>query len=82
MNLFLYGVIFSAALTAAFFFFDFWRKTKDQLFLLFALAFVLFGVERIVLAFMSTGSEYRVYLIRLAAFILILVAIIRKNRSQ
>ena len=82
MNMFLYGVIFAGAFTAAVFFFDFWRKTRDHLFLFFGLAFGLLGIERLVLAFMSSGSEYRVYLIRLAAFALILIAIVQKNRPR
>ncbi len=82
MNLFLYGIIFAAAVTAMCFFFDFWKRTRDPLFLYFALAFGLLGVERLVLAFLTSSSEYKVYLIRLAAFILFLVAILQKNRRN
>jgi len=82
MNLFLNGIIFATALIAMLFFFDFWRRTRDTLFLLFASAFALFSIERLVLAFMASGSEYKVYLIRLFAYILIIIAIVQKNRGK
>ncbi len=82
MILFLNGIIFATALIAMLFFFDFWRKTRDVLFLLFALAFALLGTERLVLAFMASGNEYKVYLIRLLAFLLIIIAIVQKNRER
>jgi hypothetical protein len=37
-------------------------------------------VERVVLTFFSDGFEYNVYLIRLVGFLLILAAIVQKNR--
>lgn len=82
MNLFLSGIIFASAVIAMLFFFDFWKRTRDPLFLLFGLAFSLFAVERLVMAFLNTGNEYKVYLIRLLAFILIIAAIVQKNRPR
>jgi hypothetical protein len=81
MNVFLNGIIFASAFAATIFFFNSWQKTRDQLFFCFALAFALFGVERVVLTFFSKGVEYNVYLIRLAGFLLILAAIVQKNRK-
>jgi hypothetical protein len=51
---------------------------------MFALAFALLGIERIVLAFGSVGGEVKpyVYLIRLLAFCLIIAAFIVKNRRR
>jgi hypothetical protein len=82
MNQFLYGVIFVSALVATVFFFDFWRRSKDPLFLWFSLAFGLLGFERLVLAFLPWDSEYKVYLIRLLAFVLIIIAVVQKNRRK
>jgi len=75
------GAILLGAWAVALFFFRFWRKTRDRLFIYFASAFLLLGVERIILAFLNQESEYKsyVYLIRLAAFLLITFAIIAKN---
>ena len=82
MNLFLYGIIFACSLAAAVFFWQSWRRTRDSLFLLFSLCFALLSVERFVLAFLVSGKEYSVYLIRLAAFMLLIIAIVQKNRSK
>ncbi len=82
MNLFLFGIIFAFAAAAALFFFQFWRRTKDQLFLWFSFAFVLFAIERLVMASAYPANEYQFYLIRLAGFLSILIAIIQKNRLR
>jgi hypothetical protein len=65
-------------------FLRFWRQTSDRLFALFALAFALFGVNLLLLAVISRSDESRhlIYLIRLAAFLVIIAAIIDKNRTR
>lgn len=80
---FLSGAICFGFLVAGLFFFRFWRRTRDSLFLAFAIAFALLGFGQAVQALASIPQEERsyIFLIRLAAFTLILVAIIRKNRS-
>jgi O-antigen ligase len=69
--------------TCGLFFLRFWRRTRDQLFLAFALAFGLLGVGQSILALGNIPTEERgsIYLLRLLAFALILIAILRKNRS-
>jgi hypothetical protein len=81
---FLSGAITLGFLVAGLFFLRFWRKTRDGLFLAFAMSFALLGVGQAVQALASIPQEERsyIYLIRLAAFTLILVAIFRKNRSS
>lgn len=81
MNAFLNGIIFASAFAAMVFFLNSWKKTRDQLFFCFGLAFGLFGLERVVLTFFSNGTEYNVYFIRLVGFLLILAAIVQKNRK-
>jgi Family of unknown function (DUF5985) len=80
---FLSGAVAFGFLVCALFFLRFWRRTRDQLFMAFALAFVLLGVGQGILALANIPVEERSYLfmIRLAAFALILLAILRKNRS-
>lgn len=66
-------------------FLRFWVKTRDRLFFMFGIAFWLMSLERLVLAFTTDpGVEDHsyVYLIRLAAFLVILTAIIDKNRHN
>lgn len=81
---FLSGAICLALLTIILFFVKFWRSTRDRLFLLFSLSFSLLLGERVARAIMGLHSEWlpTVYLFRLAAFALILVAIADKNRRQ
>jgi hypothetical protein len=65
-------------------FLRFWQRTREELFLAFALAFLLLGIGQTVLALANIPTEERgsIYLLRLAAFLLILVSIYRKNRSS
>ena len=81
---FLAGAVSFGFLAAGLFFLRFWRRTRDGLFLAFALAFSLLGVGQALLTFSSVLVEERswLFLIRLAAFSLILVAIVRKNRAR
>jgi hypothetical protein len=81
---FLSGVIFAGSLTAALFFLRFWRQTADRLFAIFAVAFALFAVSRLALVILDETNEARawVYLLRLATFVLIIAAILDKNRPR
>ena len=80
---FLAGAVAFGFLVCALFFLRFWRRTREPLFLSFGLAFVLLGIGQTVITFGNIPTEDRgsIYLIRLAAFLLILVGIYRKNRG-
>jgi uncharacterized membrane protein HdeD (DUF308 family) len=80
---FLLGVISTASLCAGLFFLRFWRKTRDRLFLAFAVSFFIEGVNRVAFLTLSRPNEGSpvIYLVRLLAFLLILTAIIGKNYS-
>ncbi|HEX4740001.1 MAG TPA: DUF5985 family protein [Caulobacteraceae bacterium] len=81
----LHGLITGAEtigfLIAAVFFLRFWRRTGDALFLAFAAAFLVFGVAQPLPTLLGGSSEHRspIYLLRLAGFLLIIWAILRKN---
>ena len=79
---FLSGAVAFGFLVCALFFLRFWRRTRDGLFLAFALSFGLLGIGQATLTLADIPTENRgaIYLIRLAAFALIFAAIIRKNR--
>jgi hypothetical protein len=79
---FLSGAITMGFLVAGFFFLRFWRRTRESLFLAFAAAFWLLGLAQALLAFTDIPVEERswLFLLRLAAFSLILVSIWKKNR--
>ena len=78
---FLSGCVAAGFAVAGLFFLRFWRRTGDGLFLAFAIAFWLLGIVQALLALTHFPVEERssIYLIRLAAFVLILLAIWRKN---
>lgn len=80
---FLSGAVALGFAVCALFFLRFWKRTREELFLAFALAFLLLGVGQTILALANIPTEERssVYLLRLAAFLLILIAIYRKNRE-
>ncbi len=81
---FLLGIIVATSLAVATFFMRFWIQSKDVLFLAFAIAFAIEGLNRIRFLFIDKPSEgsASIYLVRLFAFIIILSAIVWKNRSQ
>jgi hypothetical protein len=80
---FLSGVITMGFAVAGLFFLRFWKRTRDGLFLAFALAFWLLGSVQAMLALTDFAAEERslFYLVRLAAFVLILIAVWMKNRE-
>lgn len=80
---FLLGVIVTASLTAAGFFWRFYRQTRDTLFLAFAAAFAIEGINRMAFLLVDQPSEGSpiIYMVRLVAFLLILGAIVAKNRD-
>lgn len=79
---FLSGAVTMGFLAVGLFFLRFWRSTGDSLFLTFALAFWLLGLGQGLMTLADIPQEERswLYLIRLAAFSLILVSIGIKNR--
>ena len=81
---FLSGGITMGFVIAGLFFLRFWKRTREGLFLAFAFAFWLLGLAQAVLSFTNIPVEERswLYLLRLAAFALILVSIGFKNRRQ
>lgn len=81
---FLSGAVSFGFVVAGLFFVRFWSRVRDPLFIWFALAFWLLGLGQATLALAGLPLEERssVYLIRLAAFSLIIFAIFRKNRAR
>ena len=80
---FLSGAITFGFIVAGLFFLRFWKRTRESLFVAFALAFWLLGLNQALLVFTDIPVEERswLYLLRLAAFSLILISIWRKNRK-
>ena len=83
MMLVLAGAMVAGYSVAALFFLRFWRRSNDRLFAMFSLAFFLLAAQRLSLALLVGDGTPAIwpYLVRLAAFLLILWAVIDKNRS-
>lgn len=84
MQPFLSGAFMLACVAIALFFVQYWKRTRDRLFAVLALAFALLALERWVLAFVPPWQEGRhwIFLARLLAFSLIIAGIIDKNRPR
>lgn len=82
MFAFVSGLITMGFLVSGLFFVRFWIRTQDTLFAAFAAAFWLLAANQALLALSNLPVEERswMYLLRLAAFAIIIVAIALKNR--
>ncbi len=78
------GLLVMGYAVAGLFFLRFWRETRDRLFGIFAGAFWLLAVQRVLLAVSQNPNNEQVWLygIRLLAFVLILIGIVDKNRGS
>lgn len=78
------GALAAGFLVLAAFFLRFWRRTRDRLFLAFSAAFALMAVNQALPVVLHIAQEDRggIYMIRLAAFLLIIVAVVGKNLKR
>ncbi len=81
---FVSGLIAMGFAVAGLFFLSFWRRTRDGLFVAFAAAFWLLALNQGLVTLLHTPEEAtsRIYLIRLLAFVIIIVAIVIKNAGR
>jgi hypothetical protein len=84
MFAFLAGMTAAGFLVAALFFFKFWRRTRDSLFANFGISFILFALSQAgSLVFDAPHDDKTwIYLLRLAGFVLLLIAIVGKNIGE
>ena len=77
------GAIAMSWVVAGLFFVRFWRETKDRLFLIFAVSFWILALSRLLLVVIPSpeaqDEHTYIYWLRLAAYVVIIVAIIDKN---
>ena len=81
---FMSGLIVMGFAIAGLFFLKFWTRTRDPLFAIFAVAFWLLAMNQALIARFGVVREERswIYLVRLAAFVLIILAVLAKNLSR
>jgi hypothetical protein len=84
LTIFIWGCLATASVTVTLFFLRFWQLSRERLFLFFALAFLALGTNWVGLALINPPVESRhyLYLLRLTAFLLIIVGIVDKNRRR
>ena len=77
------GMLAAGYLVAGLHFLKFHHRTRDRLFLLFAIAFWTLAVQRVGVALLAdeSGAAVWLYAVRAGAFLLIIYAIVDKNRS-
>ena len=82
IEFFLLGFIFTTSIVAALYFLKFWRRTGDRLFLAFGAAFLIEGFNRLSFLLIADPREGSplIYTVRFLAFLLVLAAIVSKNR--
>lgn len=75
------GAVAMGYLIAGIFFLRFWTRAHDGLFLSFAVAFWLFAANQALTGLLAGDAEtdFAFYSLRLIGFVLIIVAILRKN---
>jgi len=75
------GLITMGYFVASAFFLRFWVRTSDSLFIAFSVAFLLLAISSALTVLLSLPWEERswLYLIRLAAFVIVIAAILGKN---
>jgi hypothetical protein len=78
------AVAATAAWACGLFFFRFWRDSRDRLFAYFGTAFWLLSLSWMLLAFIGAVPESQPYIygVRSIAFVLLIVAMIQKNRER
>lgn len=83
MSDFILGAAAMGFACIALFFVRFWRRSRESFHLLFAGAFTMLALQRLILASITEDAEGvpASYLLRLAAYVLIVVAVVRKNAA-
>ena len=84
MSQMIMGALAMAFAVAGLCFLRFWRDTRERLFAFFALAFFMLAASRIAFVFHAPddGRGEYLYWVRFLAFLLILAAILDKNRTR
>ena len=84
MLTFLSGMTTMGYLIAGLFFFRFWWRTRDRLFVFFGVSFCILAISQTLSALAGIPSDDQawIYLLRFVAFALLIVGIIAKNMGD
>ncbi|HUD60003.1 MAG TPA: DUF5985 family protein [Acetobacteraceae bacterium] len=83
-NTYLSGMVTAGFMACGLFFARFWWRSRDLLFLAFAAAFWLLALNTALVVVVTGSDENKswFYLLRVAAYVLIAIAVIRKNSED
>ncbi|MBX9567594.1 MAG: hypothetical protein K2X77_01810 [Candidatus Obscuribacterales bacterium] len=78
------GATITSDICIALFFFRFWTEKRDKFFLHFACAFSLIALSTFAVVLLGKAADFKpfAYGLRLLAYLLIIFAIINKNRPE
>lgn len=81
---FLSGMVTMGFLVASLFFFRFWNRTRDRLFALFGVAFLLMAVNQLFthVSGPATQDFFYAYVLRIIAYVMLIAGIVAKNLEQ
>lgn len=84
LNTYFLGILCALCFVCGLFFLRYWRLASDRFFMFFAIAFWSLGLNWALLVGRDPRDEYTpyYYLLRLFAFLLIVAAIVDKNRRS
>lgn len=84
LNAYLSGMLTAGFMACGLFFARFWWRSRDLLFLAFAAAFWLLALNTALVVVVTGSDENKswFYLLRVAAYVLIAIAVIRKNSGD
>ena len=84
VQVFIAGMVTMGFVISGLFFFRFWIRTRDRLFAIFGIAFCLMAVNEIFTPPSVTAQNgfYYAYLLRIAAYLLLIAGIVAKNLEQ
>jgi hypothetical protein len=84
MTSFMWGAMSMASWVIGLIFLRHWRRNRDRLLAMFAIAFWMLGASWTALAIQNPPREtqHYLYVLRLIAFLLIIAGIVAKNRER
>lgn len=84
LHIFLSGAVSCASFIAGLFFARYWALSRDRFFLFFAAAFWIMALNWTAVATLKPTEEthHYYYVVRLVAFLVILIGIVDKNRRR
>jgi DNA segregation ATPase FtsK/SpoIIIE-like protein len=83
LEAFMAGMVMMGFMVAGLFFFRFWSRTRERLFAIFGVAFFLMALNEVFVDVTSPTNELVfAYVLRIIAYLMLIVAIVVKNLEE